>query len=273
MGLFTGKRGVIIGVANDHSLAWAVAEALYREGAEIAFSHLPDREGRNRNEMRIRKLADPHGAKLIAPLDAGDDNQIEVFFSKVEEAFGTIDFVVHSIAFGNTDDIKGPTIDCSRDGFKLAMDISCYSLIAIARSAAKIMNSGGSVLGMTYYGGEKVVDGYNMMGICKAALDMSIKYLAFDLGEKNIRMNGLSAGPVRTLAASAVGDFRQMMNLYEAVSPLGRNITTEEVGNAAAWLLSNWSSATTGEILHVDGGYNIMGSPGRAVEKWGIPQE
>jgi enoyl-[acyl-carrier protein] reductase I len=267
MGLFTGKKGVILGVANDHSMAWAVAQALHREGADIGFSHLPDKEGRNRNEMRIRKLVDPIGAKLVAPLDVQDDAQVREFFGKAKECFGTLDFVLHSIAFGLVDDIQGPTLNCSREGFKLAMDVSCYSLIAVSRAAAEMMNSGGSIAAMTYFGGEKVVDGYNMMGICKSALDMTIRYLAFDLGTRNVRVNGVSAGPMRTLAASAVGDFREMLSLYEAVSPLGRNITPEEVGNATMYLLSHLSSATTGEIHHVDCGYNIMGSPGRGIEK------
>jgi enoyl-[acyl-carrier protein] reductase I len=268
MGLFSGKKGVILGVANDHSLAWAAAQALHREGAELAFSHLPDKEGRNRNEMRLRKLTDPIAAKFVAPLDVQDDNQIKEFFGKVREVFGTIDFMLHSIAFGTVDDIQNPTIMCSREGFKLAMDISCYSLIPVTRAASELMPNGGSIATMTYFGGEKVIDGYNMMGICKAALDMTVKYLAYDLGPKKVRVNALSAGPVRTLAASAVGDFREMLSLYEAVSPMGRNITPTEVGNATMYLLSDLSTATTGEVHHVDCGYNIMGSPGRAVDKF-----
>jgi enoyl-[acyl-carrier protein] reductase I len=267
MGMFSGKKGVILGVANDHSLAWAVAQVLAKEGAEIGYSHLPDKEGRNRNEMRVRKIVEGIGAKFVIPLDVQDDEQIKQFFARTKEEFGSIDFVLHSIAFGSVDDIQNLTMNCSREGFRLAMDISCYSLLPVTKYASEIMNPGGALATMTYFGGEKVVDGYNMMGICKAALDMAVRYLAFELGPKNIRINAVSAGPVRTLAASAVGDFREMLNLYEAVSPLGRNITMEEVGRATAYLLSEWSSATTGEVHHVDCGYSVMGSPGRGVQK------
>ncbi len=270
MGLFTGKKGVVMGVANDHSLAWAIARALHREGAEIGFNHLPDKEGRNRMEKRLRTLAEPIGSKLMAACDVTDDAQIKDFFGKVREIYGTIDFFVHSIAFAPLDDIRGRTLDCTREGFRIGMDISVYSFLATARAAAELMPNGGSMLAMSYFGGEKVVGGYNMMGVCKAALDMAIRYAAFDLGPKNVRVNGLSAGPVRTLAASAVGEFQEMMKLYDAVSPMGRNITPEEVGNAAAYLLSGMSSATTGEIHHVDCGYHVMGSPGHAMERLGI---
>jgi len=267
MGLFTGKRGVIMGVANDHSLAWGIAQVLHKEGAQIAFNHLPDKEGRNRNETRVRKLTDTLANSFIAPCDVSSDDEIDQFFALVAKEYGQIDFFVHSIAFANATDIKGATIDCSREGFKLAMDISCYSYIATAKRAASIMREGGSMLALSYFGGEKVVAGYNMMGICKAALEMAVRYLAFDLGERGIRSNAISAGPVRTLAASAVGDFREMLQLYESVSPLGRNVTPEDVGHSAAYLLSEQSRATTGEILHVDSGYHCMGSPGRAAER------
>ena len=269
MGMFTGKKGVILGVANDHSLAWHIAKFLHAEGAELGFNHLPDKGERNRNERRIRQLAEPIGAKLILPCDVTSDEDIQHFFNCAEEAFGNIDFVVHSIAFANVDDIRCATLDCSREGFKMAMDISCYSLIATTRAAARIMNDGGSVLALSYYGGEKVIPGYNMMGICKSALEMSIRYLAYDLGERSIRVNGISAGPVRTLAASAVGDFREMMSLYEAVSPLRRNVTGDEVGKSAGYLLGDMSSGTTGEILHVDCGYHAMGGFGAALKSEG----
>ena len=265
--LFEGKKGVVMGVANDHSLAWAISQSLHREGAEIGFNHLPDKEGRNRMEMRLRKLAEPMGSRLIAPCDVAQDADIKSFFEKVASTYGKIDFLVHSIAFAPLEDIRCAVTDCSRDGFKLAMDISVYSLIAVAREAVKIMPDGGAILALTYFGGERVVAGYNMMGICKSALDMTVKYLAYDCGPKNIRVNALSAGPVRTLAASAVGDFQEMMKLYAAVSPMGRNVTPEEVGDSGAYLLSPWAAATTGEIHHVDCGYNVMGSPGYAVER------
>ncbi len=267
MGLFSGKKGIIMGVANDHSLAWSIAQFLHAEGAELGFNHLPDKGDRNRNERRLRQLVEPIGAKLILPCDVANDQEISHFFRCAEEVFGKIDFFVHSIAFANVEDIRCATIDCSREGFKLAMDISCYSFIATAREAARIMNTGGSILGLSYFGGERVIPGYNMMGICKAALEMSIRYVAYDLGSKNIRANGISAGPVRTLAASAVGDFRDMMGLYAAVSPLGRNITGEEVGKSAGFLLSDLASATTGEILHVDCGYSVMGGLGEGIKR------
>ena len=266
MGLFTGKKGVIMGVANDHSIAWHIAKKLHDEGAELAFNHLPDKDDRKKMERRVRKVAETVDAKLIMPCEVTDDASIDAFFDGVKNTFGKIDFLVHSIAFAPLEDIRCATIDCSRDGFKLAMDISAYSLIATGKRAAPLMTDGGSILGMCYYGGEKVVAGYNMMGVCKAALDAVIRYMAYDLGDKAIRVNGVSAGPMRTLAASAVGDFSKMLAMYSAISPLGRNITGDEVANAAAFLLGDMSTGTTGEILHVDSGYNIMGNPGRAAD-------
>jgi enoyl-[acyl-carrier protein] reductase I len=188
-------------------------------------------------------------------------------FDLASSTYGTIDFVLHSIAFAPIDDLKCPFVDASREGFKTAMDISVYSLAIVARNAARVMTQGGSIAAMTYFGGERVVPGYNMMGVCKAALDAAVKYLAYDLGPKNIRVNALSAGPVKTLAASAVGDSDKLAGLYELSSPLQRNITREEVGSAGMLLLSDHACGITGEILHVDSGYNIMGSPGRAIEK------
>lgn len=273
MGMFTGKKGVILGVANDHSLAWAIAEYLHKEGAELAFNHLPDKGERNRNERRIRQLAEPLPARLIAPCDVSSDSDIEGFFSRVHETMGTIDFLVHSVAFAQIDDLRCRTLDCSRDGFKLAMDISCYSLLATARAAEKLMPNGGAMLTLSYFGGEKVIAGYNMMGLCKAALEMAVRYSAFELGPKKIRMNAVSAGPVRTLAASAVGDFREMLNLYSAVSPMGRNITPDEVATSAAFLLSSMAGGITGEVLHVDCGYSIMGGPGHALERLAAGKE
>ena len=266
---FAGKRGIVMGVVNDHSLAWAISHFIHEQGAELGFSHLPDKEGRDRMERRVRKLTDPIGSKLVFPCDVSKDEDIKKFFEAVAATYGKIDFIIHSIAFAPLDDIRCPTLMASRAGFQVAMDISVYSMIAIARAAAEVMNDGGAMLTLTYFGGERVVAGYNLMGVCKAALDSAVKYLAYDLGPRGIRVNALSAGPVRTLAASAVGDFDEMMKLYAAVSPLGRNITMAEVAHSAAFLVSPLSTATTGEIFHVDSGYNIMGSPGRAVEKLG----
>lgn len=263
MGLFSGKKGVIMGLANDHSIAAAVAKVLSDEGAALAFNHLPDTDDRGKMERRVRKVTDPLGAELVMPCDVQSDENIETFFQAVKEKFGTIDFLVHSIAFAKAEDIKGGTINASRDGFRLAMDISAYSMLGVTREASKIMNDGGSCLAMTYFGGEKVVAGYNLMGVCKATLDSICKYLAYDLGPRGIRVNALSAGPLRTLAASAIGDFQDIMTLYRQTSPLGRNVTKEEVAKASAYLLSDMSTGVTGEVHHVDGGYNIMGGPGR----------
>jgi enoyl-[acyl-carrier protein] reductase I len=268
MKMFEGKKGVVMGVVNDHSIGWGISALLHREGADLGFSHLPDKEGRDRMERRVRKLTDPLGVKLVYPCDVTRDDDIRGFFGAVRETFGTIDFFVHSIAFAPIDDIRCPTISCSRGGFLNAMDISVYSFLATAKAASEVMNPGGSILTMSYFGGERVVAGYNMMGLCKAALECAVRYAAYDLGPRGIRVNALSAGPVRTLAASAVGDFDNMMTLYAAASPLGRNITMDEVANSAAYLLGPMSTATTGEVHHVDSGYNIMGSPGRAVEKF-----
>jgi enoyl-[acyl-carrier protein] reductase I len=263
MGLFEGKKGVIMGIANDHSIAAAIAQYLHKEGAQIAYNHLPDKDERAKMERRVRKVVDVLDPKLVMPCDVTSDEDIKKFFAAVKDKLGNIDFLVHSIAFAPVEDIRNNTLNASREGFKVAMDISVYSMIAVAREAAAIMNDGGSMLAMSYYGGEKVIAGYNMMGVCKAALDSAVQYLAFDLGERGIRVNAISAGPVRTLAASAVGDFQGMMALYAAISPLGRNITLDEVAKSAAFLLSDMSTATTGEIMHVDSGYNIMGNPGR----------
>ncbi len=262
MGLFTGKKGLVLGVANDFSIAWAITRKLLDEGAEVGFTHLPG----DKMERRVRKLADPIGAKLVTPCDVQKDEDVARVFDEARKTYGTLDFVLHSIAFAPIDDIKCNFVDASREGFRTAMDISVYSLAIVARHAAESMPDGGAIETLTYFGGERVVSGYNMMGVCKAALDAAVRYLAFDLGPRKIRVNAVSAGPVKTLAASAVGDFDKLAGLYEAVAPLGRNITREEVGAAGMFLLSDLASGITGEILHVDCGYNVMGSPGRAIE-------
>jgi enoyl-[acyl-carrier protein] reductase I len=273
MGMFDGKKGVVMGVANDHSIAWAIADYLHQQGADLGFNHLPDKDDRKRMERRVRQLAEPIGAKLIAPCDVAKDDDVKAFFAKVQETYGTIDFLVHSIAFAPIEDIRCPAVEASRNGFHIAMDISVYSLIAVTRAAAELMPHGGAVVTMTYFGGEKVVSGYNLMGVCKAALECTVKYLAHDLGPRNIRVNGISAGPMKTLAASAVGDFDDMLTLHSSVSPLGRNVLPDELGKAAAYLVSDMSTATTGEIHHVDCGYNAMGSPGKALERLGLHQK
>ncbi len=262
MGLFTGKKGMVLGVANDFSIAWAITKKLLEEGAEVGFTHLPG----EKMERRVRKLAEPIGAKLITSCNVQSDEDVARVFREAGETYGSLDFVLHSIAFAPIEDLKCAFVDSSREGFKTAMDISVYSLASVSRAAATVMPNGGSIATLTYYGGEKVVSGYNMMGVCKAALDAAVKYLAYDLGPRKIRVNAVSAGPVKTLAASAVGDSDKLAGLYEMVAPLGRNITREEVGATGMFILSDLASGITGEILHVDAGYNAMGSPGRAVE-------
>ncbi|HEX4143052.1 MAG TPA: enoyl-ACP reductase [Pirellulales bacterium] len=270
MGLFDGKKGLILGVANDHSLAWAIAQQVMGEGALCGFSHLPDRadDERQRNRRRVSLLTDAApNAKFLVPLDVSKDEDIRGVMDQAAATFGKIDFLLHSIAHASLDDLKRDTVETSRDGFRMAMEISVYSLIATVNAARPILNDGAAVLTMTYFGGEKAVPGYNVMGICKAALDSTVKYLAFDLGPRGIRVNAVSAGPVRTLAGRGAG-VDEMLPMYEKVAPLGRNITHEEVGKAGAFLLSNCATGITGETLHVDAGYNIMGSPGRLLDHY-----
>src|SRR5580692_10910519 len=238
MGLFSGRKGMILGVANDFSIAWAITRKLLAEGAELGFTHLPG----DKMERRVRKVAEPIGARLITPCDVQKDEDVSRVFAHARETFGALDFVLHSIAFAPVDDLKCPFVNASREGFKTAMDISVYSLAAVSRHAAESMPAGGAIVTLTYFGGERVVPGYNMMGVCKAALDAAVKYLAFDLGPKKIRVNAMSAGPVKTLAASAVGDSDKLAGLYEAVSPMQRNINREEVGAAGMFLLSDLAS-------------------------------
>lgn len=268
MSLFEGKKGLILGVANDRSIAWAIAQKVMAEGGQCGFTHLPDRpdDARKKNHRRVSKCIDGHeNAKFLVPMDATSDEDIAAVMARAKEEFGSIDFVLHSIAFAPIDDIKCATVECSREGFKMAMEISAYSLLAVANAAQGIMNNPGSILTLSYFGGEKIVPGYNMMGVCKAALETCVRYAAYDLGPKGIRVNALSAGPLKTLAASAV-DSKGMESVYEHIAPLGRNITHEEVGKNGAFLLSDMSNGVTAEVMHVDAGYNSMGSPGRMLE-------
>jgi enoyl-[acyl-carrier protein] reductase I len=269
MGLFDGKKGLILGVANDRSIAWAIAEEILKQGGECGFSHLPDKpdDAKQKNRRRVSQLTDNYErARFLAPMDVQKDEDIAAIFGQAAETFGKIDFVLHAIAFAMLDDLKRDTIDTSREGFKLAMDISVYSLVAVAKAARPLMNADGAMLTMTYFGGEKCVPGYNVMGVCKSALDSVVRYLAYDLGPDKVRINALSAGPVLTLAGSAAG-VRDMMGLYQQMSPLGRNITLEEVANVGSFLLSDMSRGITAEILHLDCGYNAMGSPGRLLDQ------
>lgn len=266
MGLFEGKKGLVVGIANEYSIAWAIAQELFREGAEIGFTHLPDKEPdpekpRRKNYKKVHKLVDPHGAKFVIPCDVTKDEDLDAVFKQAEETFGKLDFVVHSVAFAPPADLTGPVYDVSRDGFKLSMEISAYSLIAMAGRARTLMNEGGSILTLTYFGGERVIPGYNLMGLCKSALESATEYLAHELGPANVRVNALSAGPVKTISSSGVGDIKKMFQLYETFSPLRRNITSEEVGKSAMFLLSDYASGITGETLHVDSGYHVMGGP------------
>lgn len=267
MGLFSGKKGIVFGVANEYSIAAYVAKYLSDEGAELGFNHLPDKEGRDRMARRLKRVTDPLNTKFTLPCDVTSDEDLDRFFELAKSEFGEIDFIVHSVAYAPIDDIKCRTVDVSRAGFKEAMDISVYSFMAVMKRAEQLMPNGGSAVTMTYFGGEKVVGGYNLMGVCKAALDSAMRYLAFDLGPKDIRVNAISAGPIKTLAASAVGDFSEMLALNAAVAPTGKNCNQDDVAKAAGYLLSDMSTAVTGELMHVDCGYNIMGSPGYAVER------
>ncbi len=262
MGMLDGKQGVVFGIANDRSIAWQITKAAAAQGAQMGFTHLPDRDpARPKNENKVRKLVDPIGAKFLIPCDVQDDAQLDQTFERIAESFGKIDFLLHSIAFAPPQDLTGPVYNVSRAGFQLAMDISAYSLISLAGRARPIMNPGGSILCLTYLGGERVIPGYNLMGLCKSALESATEYLASELGKDGIRVNALSAGPVRTISASGVGDFKKMLTLYETFSPLRRNISEEEVGNSGMFLLSDLASGITGETLHVDCGYHIMGGP------------
>ena len=268
MGRYDGMKGLVLGVANDHSIAWAIAKELLNEGASIGFSHLPDRpdDQRQRNRRRVALLTDSEpNAKFLVPMDVSSDEQIAAVMEKAKEEFGTLDFLIHSIAYAPMEDLKGETTNCSREGFRIAMETSAYSLLAVGRLARDILAADASILTLTYFGGEKVVPGYNIMGVCKATLDACVKYMAYDLGPQGVRVNAISAGPLRTLAGRGAG-VEDMLGLYQHMSPMGRNITHEEVGKAGAWLVSRDSLGITGELLHVDAGYNIMGSPGRLLD-------
>lgn len=267
--LFANKHGLITGVFNKQSIAWAIAELVMAEGGTCGFSYMPDKpdDERKKNLGRVSKLTEGNPrAAFLHPMDVTNDEQVAELMRVSADKLGRLDFLLHSIAFALPDDLKGDTINTSRAGFKLAMEISAYSLIALARGARELLKDGASILALTYFGGERAVPGYNVMGICKAALDSIVKYLAYDLGPKGIRVNALSPGPLQTISGRGAG-VDEMLGLYEAMAPLGRNITHEEAGKCGAFLLSDMSSGITGEILHLDGGYNIMGSPGRLLER------
>ncbi|MFQ5581853.1 MAG: enoyl-ACP reductase [Mariprofundaceae bacterium] len=258
MGILAGKKGLILGIANDKSIAWGVTQACQREGAELGFNYLGEAL-----EKRVRPLAESVGATFLEPLDVGEDEQLDEFFAKVEKKWGKLDFLVHSIAFANKDALKNRFSETTRTDFQLALDISAYSFIACAKRAARLMQPGGSMLTMSYLGAVRAIPNYNVMGVAKAALEASTRYLAQDLGPDGIRVNAISAGPIRTLAASGVGDFRNLMAKSARGAMLKRNVTQDEVGNAAAYLLSDWASGVSGEVHYVDAGFNIgAGDPG-----------
>jgi enoyl-[acyl-carrier protein] reductase I len=255
MALLQGRKGIIFGVANERSIAWAIARAMNNEGAELAFTYAGDAL-----EKRVRPLAESVGAKLILPCDVTQDDQIRAVFDQVRTGFGHLDILVHAIAFANKEDLKSDFLATSRDGYRLAQDVSAYSLTALARHASPLMEGRhGSILTLTYLGAEKVIPRYNVMGVAKAALEASVRYLAADLGPKGIRVNAISAGPIRTLASAGISGFLEMLHHVEAKAPLRRGVTAEEVAGTALFLASDLSSGVTGEVVYVDAGYHIMG--------------
>ncbi len=255
MGLLDGKRGIIFGVANERSIAWAIAQKLHSEGMELAFTFVGETL-----ESRVRPLAESLGASLILPCDVTNDEDIKSVFETVKKEWGSLDTLIHSVAFANKDELKGGFIDTSREGFALALDVSAYSLVALTREAAPLMNENGSIMSMTYYGSVKVMPNYNVMGVAKAALEASTRYLAADLGPQGIRVNSISAGPIKTLAAMGISSFNAILNRVEEKAPLRKNVTQDEVASTALYLASPLSSGVTGEVIYVDSGYNIMGN-------------
>jgi enoyl-[acyl-carrier protein] reductase I len=253
-GLMAGKRGLIMGVANNRSIGWGIAQAVARHGAELAFTYQGDAL-----KKRVEPLAAGIGSKLVLPCDVTDMASVDQAFAAVDKAWGAIDFVVHAIAFSDKDELTGRYVDTTADNFTKTMFISCYSFTAIAQRAEKLMNKGGALLTLTYYGAEKWMPHYNVMGVAKAALESSVRYMAADLGPKNIRVNAISAGPIKTLAASGIGDFRYILKWNEYNSPLRRTVTIDEVGDSGLYLLSDLGRGVTGEIMHVDAGYHIVG--------------
>lgn len=255
MGLMAGKKGLILGVANDRSIAWGIAQALHREGAELGFTYAGEAL-----ERRVRPLAESVGAKLVEPCDVASDAEIDALMARTREVFGQIDFLIHAIAFANKDELNGPYLNTTREGFRIALDISCYSLTALVKASEDLLAPDASIITLSYHGARKVISNYNVMGVAKAALEASVQYLAADLGPRGIRVNAISAGPIRTLAASGIGDFRALHKGFAEVSPMRRSITIEDVGNTALWLCSDLSRSVSGEVIYVDGGFHVMGA-------------
>ncbi len=253
-GLMAGKKGLIMGLANEKSLAWGIAKALGEHGAELAFSYQGDAL-----KKRVAPLAEQLGSDFLIDCDVSDMEALDRAFEEIRTRWGRLDFLVHAIGFSDKNELRGKFVDTSLDNFLMTMNISAYSFVAVTRKARELMPEGGSVLTLSYYGAEKVIPHYNVMGIAKAALETSVRYLAMDLGPEKIRVNAISAGPIKTLAASGIGDFRYILKWNEYNSPLRRNVTIEDVGGAALYLLSDLASGVTGEIHHVDAGYNVVG--------------
>ncbi len=254
LGVMSGKRGLIMGVANERSIAWGIAKMAADHGAELAFTYQGEALLK-----RLSPLAQSVNSEMVMQCDVTDEHSLETVFNKIREDWGKIDFVVHAIAYSDKDELKGEYINTTRENFLRTLDISCFSFTSVAKYSAELMPNGGSLLTLSYYGAERVMPHYNVMGVAKAALESSVRYLAVDLGDQKIRVNGLSAGPMKTLAASGIGDFRYILKWNEYNSPLKRNVTLEDVGGAAMYLLSDLSSGVSGEIHHVDCGYNIVG--------------
>ena len=254
MGLLEGKNALIFGLANKHSIAWGITQMFHEQGANIGISYaIPALE------KRVTPLAEEVDAKLLEMADVNDDDAVDAVFKKAEEVFGHIDILVHAIAYAEREDLDGRFVDTSRNGFKTALETSAYSLVALSQRAAPLMPKGSSIITLTYYGSVAIVPKYNVMGVAKAALEASVRYLAYDLGEQGIRVNAISAGPIKTLASSGVAGMRRLINFHEAASPLGESIDQTDVGQAAVWLGSDWSSKVTGEVLYVDSGWNVLG--------------
>jgi enoyl-[acyl-carrier protein] reductase I len=255
-GVLEGRRGLIMGVANDRSIGWGIAQAARREGAELAFTFVGEAI-----EKRVRPLAAEVGSDVVLPCDVRSDDEIDELFAEIGRRWGSLDFLVHSVAYANRDELKGMFLDTSREGFHVALDVSVFSLAACARAALPLMGEGGSILTLTYLGAERTIPHYNIMGVAKAALEASVRYLAADMGPRGIRVNAISAGPIRTLAAAGIGDFRKIFEWYEQNAPLRRSTTPDEVGDAAMLLLSDWGRGITGEVMHVDSGYSTIAVP------------
>ena len=252
--LMQGKRGLVMGVANDRSIAWGIAKAAYEQGAELAFTYQGDAL-----QKRVAPLAESVGSDLVLPCDVTDFASIDSVFNTLKERWGDLDFLVHAVAYSNKDELKGAYIDTTPENFELTMNVSCYSFTAVCQRARPLLNEGASLLTLTYYGAERVMPHYNVMGVAKAALEASVRYMAVDLGGQGIRVNAISAGPIKTLAASGIGDFRYILKWNELNSPLKRNVTTDDVGGAGLYLLSDLGAGVTGETHHVDSGYHVVG--------------